>query len=396
MTYIPNLAVVVLILSAVLAQPVQAQKRSTISSEQVVLGASEQLTIGAAAFDPATERLAIHGHNFGAEGAVTLNGFPLSALTWTQTFIEVSLAKGTPPGTYLLTVSRGLGNVQFDRFNLTIGEIGPRGEAGPPGPPGPAGPNGAPGAQGETGATGATGAPGPKGDKGDPGPPGPPGVSGLAGQSCAANTVVTGFTAAGDVVCGAVAVAFPRLAICGYSQRDVADFIPPGTNLVVSETCTPGPGISAMLITRSGHEQVVPAVLASYLDAGGIVITEFGASIPIYNKAFGTAVAEPGYFEYVGACGDNVMPFVQLEPWDGFWLANAFTEETLSGCGYNLAALPGITPLGSASATPGTVTLAYVNKGLGRLWLVESDWSDRDPTFTEASARLMRYMVKTR
>ena len=378
MPLIPNLAVVVLIFSTVLAQPLHGQKRST-NSEPSVTSASEQLVIGAAAFDAATERLAIHGHNFGGvPGAVALNGFPLSPLTWTSTFVEVSLSKATPPGTYLLSVSRGVGSVQFDTFNVSIGTGG---EPGPPGPPGP---------------PGDPGAPGPKGDKGDPGPPGPSGVTGLAGRSCGPGGVVKGFDLLGDVICGEVAVAFPKLALCGFSQRDVADFIPPGTNLVVSATCTPAAGIAAMLITRAGHEQIAAGALQSYLDAGGVVITEFGTSIPVYNKVFGTAIPEPGYFEYVGGCYDNVTPAVQLEPWDDFWRANVFTGETLTGCGYDLSALPGITPLGSATTTPGTVTLAYIRKGLGRLWLVESDWSDIDPMFTEASARLMRYMVKTR
>jgi hypothetical protein len=191
-------------------------------------------------------------------------------------------------------------------------------------------------------------------------------------------------------------VAFPKLALCGFSQRDVADFIPRGTNLVVAQTCTPAAGIAAMLVSRSGHEQLVAGALQNYLETGGIVITEFGASIPVYNKAFGTSIPEPSFFDYIGGCYDNVTPAVQLEPWDDFWRVNAFVAETLPGCGYDLAALPGITPLGSASTTPGTVTLAYITKGLGRLWLVESDWSDLDPTFSEASARLMRYMVKTR
>lgn len=370
MTRIPNLAVFVLILLTVLAAPIQAQKHSTHP---------EQVVIGAAAFDVASERLSIHGRNFGSSaGVVTLNGFPLPTVTWTNSLIEVRLSGETSPGTYLLSVSRGTGGVQFDTFDVTLGSVGPQGEPGAPG------------------ATGATGAQGATGEKGDSGPPGPPGSTGLAGKSCGPNGVVRGFDLAGDVICAEMAVVFPQLALCGTSQRDVAEFIPPGTNLVFAQTCTPTPATRAMLVTRSGHAQVVASELESYLDAGGIVITEFGASFPIYNKTFGTSFRDPAFFEYVGGCYDNVMPAVQLEPWDDFWRANAFAAEPLPGCGYNIAALPGITPLGSATMEPGTVTLAYVTKGLGRLWLVESDWSDGEPTFTEASARLMRYMVKTR
>ncbi|HUE88924.1 MAG TPA: hypothetical protein VMO26_22830 [Vicinamibacterales bacterium] len=376
MTRFPNLAVLVFIFSTVLAQPVQAQKHSTDA---------QQVVIGAASFDASTERLTIHGRNFGsAPGVVTLNGFSLPPLAWTSTFIEVSLSKATLPGTYLLTVSSGPGVAHFDTLDVTLGSVGPPGEPGPPGAPG---------------ETGATGEPGPAGQKGDPGPPGPPGPSaseGLAGKSCGPTGVLRGFDLAGDVICGELGDVFPKLALCGSSQRDVAQFIPSGTNLVVQATCTPTANTPAMLITRHGHEQITVGALQAYLDAGGIVITEFGASIPVYNKAFGTSIPAPGFFEYIGDCYDNVMPVVQLEPWDQFWRANAFVPETLPGCGYNLAALPGIVPLGSASMTPDTVTLAYINRGPGRLWLVESDWSDLDSTFHEASARLMRYMVKTR
>jgi hypothetical protein len=165
---------------------------------------------------------------------------------------------------------------------------------------------------------------------------------------------------------------------------------------VVTQTCAPTAGIAALLVTRYGHAQIVGSDLQSYLDAGGIVITEFGASIPVYNKVFGTSIPLPNFPDYIGWCYDNVMPAVQLEPWDDFWKPNVFVPETHPGCGYDLSSLPGITPLGSASNAEGTVTLAYIKKGSGRLWLVESDWADIDPTFTEASARLMRYMVKTR
>jgi hypothetical protein len=53
MNNIPNLAVVVLILSTVLVPPVEAQKPSA-NFEEVSLGGSYHLIIGAAAFDAAT------------------------------------------------------------------------------------------------------------------------------------------------------------------------------------------------------------------------------------------------------------------------------------------------------------------------------------------------------
>jgi hypothetical protein len=208
-----------------------------------------------------------------------------------------------------------------------------------------------------------------KGDKGDKGDPGP------AGQL-------------GDI--------FPKLALCGSSMRDVRDFVPNGSHMVVVESCTPSPTVAAMLVARGGHAAIEATALQNYLEAGGIVITEFGSSIPVYNKVFGTDFAVPEFGTFIGGCYSNVGPLVQLTSWEDFWGANMFVAETQPGCGYNLAGLPDITPLGSASLLPDTVTLAYVKKGLGRLWLVESNWSDNQNFFNQRSERLMRYMVKTR
>jgi hypothetical protein len=91
------------------------------------------------------------------------------------------------------------------------GPQGPKGDTGatgPAGPAGPAGPKGDTGATGATGPAGPTGPPGPKGDKGDKGDTGPTGPPGpgvdLAGQTCPAGAFVTGFNAAGNIVCSNV------------------------------------------------------------------------------------------------------------------------------------------------------------------------------------------------
>ncbi|GAB3440198.1 hypothetical protein GCM10027517_14480 [Phycicoccus ginsengisoli] len=82
-----------------------------------------------------------------------------------------------------------------------------QGIQGPVGPQGPAGPKGDTGATGATGATGPAGPVGPvgpvgpKGDTGATGPQGPSGISGLAGKSCPAGQFVTGFSAAGALLC---------------------------------------------------------------------------------------------------------------------------------------------------------------------------------------------------
>ena len=99
-----------------------------------------------------------------------------------------------------------------------------------------------------------------------------------------------------------------------------------------------------------------------------------------------------------GDCFDNVNPRMQLNVADPFWVANGpFSPEIDTGCGYDLSSLPGITALGRHNPfTPTAVNLAYIPRGTGRIWLVESDWSDGDPTFTSASRKLMRYMVGTK
>jgi hypothetical protein len=357
-------------------------------------------------------------------GTVSMNGQPLPVIAWQESKIVVGLSKETPAGTYLLVVSRGIGAAQWDALAVTIvgaggrGEKGDKGERGDPGPQGPAGPAGAvgpqglQGPQGPQGATGAIGPQGPQGPVGPQGPTGPigptgpmgpmgpqglkgdPGTSALNGQACAKG-LVRGFSADGALICETAEDLFPKLALCGVSARDVSTFVTPGSVLTVTNSCTPTANTQAMLVTRSGHEQIDPTVLQNYLNDGGIVITAVGSSFAMYNKLLGSSVAQPS--DLVGSCNDNVNPIVQMNDGDVFWQSNPFVQETLGGCGYDLAALwPDITPLGGATELGDTISLGYMSVGKGRLWLVESDWPDGQTTFTDQSLRLMRYMVRTR
>jgi hypothetical protein len=89
-------------------------------------------------------------------------------------------------------------------------------QTGPQGPPGPQGPKGDTGATGATGPAGPVGPAGPKGDtgatgpQGPAGPPGPQGPAGegiqLKGKSCPSGQVVTGFDAAGELICTPLSV----------------------------------------------------------------------------------------------------------------------------------------------------------------------------------------------
>lgn len=132
--------------------------------------ASRQLYVLSANADVPNGELVLTGVEFGtAGGRVTLAGLELSPIiSWTDTQISVPLP-AFPPGSYLLTVARGLADgrgrpsvTDFNVFEVALGAVGPKGEKGDQGVQGPQG------IQGEKGD---------KGDKGDPGLQGPAGVS---------------------------------------------------------------------------------------------------------------------------------------------------------------------------------------------------------------------------
>jgi hypothetical protein len=193
-----------------------------------------QLTITGAEADITAGTLLIFGRNFIASKravpVVTLAGNPLVVQTVESTRIQAWLPAEIPPGSYLVTVSRGNGTPQHDSFSVTIGAVGPpgatgpqgaqgdpgaqgpegstgpQGEQGPPGPPGPQGPTGATGVDGPAGPQGATGpqgpqgVPGPGGAMGLQGPPGPAGPAGPRGASGIA--VATNMTFSADARAG--------------------------------------------------------------------------------------------------------------------------------------------------------------------------------------------------
>ena len=99
-----------------------------------------------------------------------------------------------------------------------------------------------------------------------------------------------------------------------------------------------------------------------------IIRVDSGQVVQIFNGA----VVRPA--QRVGSCLDNVMPPVQFSANDPFWSDNAFAAEGNTPCGYDLDNVPNILPLGGWDAN--SVSLAYRNRGSGRLWLIESDWQD--------------------
>lgn len=117
----------------------------------------------------------------------------------TDTTIYCVSPPALTPGDYRLVVSNKDSesytnlSASTDRYDLTIGAVGPQGPKGDTGAmgqqglkgdtgaTGPEGPIGPPGAQGLKGDTGAPGAVGPQGQAGPAGSPGPIGATGLAG-----------------------------------------------------------------------------------------------------------------------------------------------------------------------------------------------------------------------
>ena len=112
--------------------------------------------------DLAAGKILIQGYNFvpGNETnvVVTLAGETLLIIGIpTGTEIVAELPAGYPPGTYLLTVSRGSGSVKNDTFDLTIGAVGPAGSKGDKGDKGDKGQQGEQGLPGSTGPRIVTG-----------------------------------------------------------------------------------------------------------------------------------------------------------------------------------------------------------------------------------------------
>jgi hypothetical protein len=172
-------------------------------------------------------------------------------------------------------------------------------------------------------------------------------------------------------------------AVCGDNQDTLEGFGLTGRR---ASTCVPHSGHQVMFITRTGEADA--AQLQAYVQAGGIVITEYDNAHAVHNLVFGGDVVRGGRH---GDCADNFMPMVQANPQDGFWQDNQFEPSAdLEGCGYDLSALPGITPLGGWTAD--TTQLGYRDLGLGRVWFVAADWQDVQEQ-TGPSNGLMRYMI---
>jgi hypothetical protein len=173
----------------------------------------------------------------------------------------------------------------------------------------------------------------------------------------------------------------PNVMLCGSSSRDVATFVPPGSGLVVVNSCAPDAATQALFITRDGT--IDTTVLQNYLSAGGNVITEYSISHAVFNQTFGTAIVQPA--GRLGSCLDNVMTAVQFGSTDRFWQENIFAAAASTSCGYDLDNLPGITALGGWDDS--SVGLAYRDYG-GATLARRADWEDGQVELTDGSRDL--------
>ena len=189
-----------------------------------------------------------------------------------------------------------------------------------------------------------------------------------------------------------------RLLICGTVDRDVEGLLQgQSVGLRIERGCVPNGRTQAMLFPRDGGQQLGLDwnVIGAWIRAGGYFVTEYSSSITAYNGLTGSNLVQAR--NRTGLCTNVVMPRVQRTPGDAFWVDNAFAplDPSGDGCGFPLpiAQMPGAVALGGWNEVD--VALAYLDLGLGRLWLVESDWQDEQQFQADLapSDRLMAYMI---
>ena len=214
-------------------------------------------------------------------------------------------------------------------------------------------------------------------------------------RDCPAGQYVSGIAANGSLVCGTPAGGAggqrplrANVLVCGQNNRDVRTFIPAGVNLNVAVGCVPDANTQAMLVTRNGVGNR-NAQWTTWVQAGGLLLTEYNITDEVFSTIFGVNQAQGGGN---GGCQDNLNPPNRFNLNDPFWVAlQANAPENSTGCGFDVTAFPGITRLAGWNAN--TTQVAYRDLDLGRVWLVESDWSDGEAAMTNASKAFMGYMI---
>jgi hypothetical protein len=182
------------------------------------------------------------------------------------------------------------------------------------------------------------------------------------------------------------------LMACGNPARDPQTFIPADAELSTQSGCAPVANTQALLVTRNGVASVAGPTLRSYLQGGGIVISEYSISDELWSKVF-PDVSQSGL--QLGSCLDNVPTIVQFSGSDPFWIDNPFPmlSQAQTGCGYSIGHFPYIVPLAGWDFS--NVGLGYRDLGQGRFWAADFDWQDQDQNDAMLPT-LLGYMITHR
>lgn len=160
--------------------------------------------------------------------------------------------------------------------------------------------------------------------------------------------------------------------------------------------CVPDANTQALLVTRTGDETGHGAEWLAYLNAGGVIITEYYNAAEVYNEIYGTAYSDGAGF---GQCTDNAMPSLKLNTDHPFWVANSGLTETPSGgegCGSDISAIVNgeveVTALGGVVGTS-VISFAIRPQGAGVFWVLEADWQDGEASFSDDSRNMMAALI---
>lgn len=192
----------------------------------------------------------------------------------------------------------------------------------------------------------------------------------------------------------------PNLVFCGNYIRAGSDLYSAISRLNEIDGCSPDSDTQALLFIRSNPRGRGEELL-SYLNNGGIIITELNGAL-LYNEIYGTDYT--GTFS--GQCSDNVFPSILLNPTDPFWQGKPPPVEppdTSNSCGFDLNALvegeDEVVALGARTrGDERVISLAYRNQGSGQFIMANSDWRDNDQNsnYTEASKALFGRFISGR
>lgn len=209
-------------------------------------------------------------------------------------------------------------------------------------------------------------------------------------------SVAVGLLAATSSLVEAQCVDRPDLMYCGSTERSGANLYTVAGSFNEVSGCTPTATTQAMLVTRSGSISGNGPAWLAYLNAGGRIITEWNITNDVYNELYATAYPDGAWF---GDCSDNAMPSLKLNPDDPFWLENDITPTAADNeaCGFDLSGLvesegANVTALGGLVGTS-TVMFARRAQADGTLFLLEADWQDNQPSFTDDSRLFMGALI---